>query len=633
MTPQPTDPARAVEPKPGPRLGVHLLVLLLMVAGAWLYLFPADLSQLTDSLVPDLGDPLFNLSIMKWGASRLPSLEGFWHAPFFYPHPWSTARSDHMLGPAVWLGLTDDLGGAVLSFNLLFLLSFILSGFTTYWVLSRRLSTFASALAGFWYAYSPYRFGELSHVQILLAQWIPLTLWAFDRLLERPSARRGAPFLVFYGLHIAAGAYLTLMIHVALLALAVNRFRDIRNAIAVRRSAITLGVIAAIAVLLMTALYGPYVVAGDDVVSHRGTAELRAEQASALSVVTPGARYRAAGLWPPSWRYSKAGLFPGLAASILAGIGLASVLRWRRDKWRRLAPWQRVGVFSGAAICVLAIAVADYSTLTGWEGRLTPDLPGYSLPFLLWTVGIMVLLALWARTRFVPIRLENEPAWVRGWLWMGMVSALLCLPFLYAYHLSWLPGFGIIRATGRFFGLASLAIALLMAAGVDALARVVRMKRLTLVFCAAFLLLELRPDPVKWKFVGTASHLPGVYRVLAEQNDRGPIVELPFREEIHGEAMRMYRQTFHQHPLINGYSGSFPGEYLDLREQCTGYLPDPPCMQRLRHLGVNYVLSEPEAMHRHVLAELARFGRRDDVEVVFRGQRWLFRLIQRRNAP
>src|SRR5205807_4476776 len=53
-------------------------------------------------LAAGLGDPLFNLYILKWVAHEAHlGFAGFWDAPFFYPAHDVLAYSDHLLGPGL----------------------------------------------------------------------------------------------------------------------------------------------------------------------------------------------------------------------------------------------------------------------------------------------------------------------------------------------------------------------------------------------------------------------------------------------------------------------------------------------------------------------------------------------------
>src|SRR2546423_451663 len=75
----------------------------------------------------DFGDPLFTSWVLAWDATHLG--RGWWSANIFAPHPLSLAYSEHFLPqalqalPVYWLTQNP-----ILSYNLLFLSTFALSG-------------------------------------------------------------------------------------------------------------------------------------------------------------------------------------------------------------------------------------------------------------------------------------------------------------------------------------------------------------------------------------------------------------------------------------------------------------------------------------------------------------------------
>src|SRR5262249_49090897 len=147
----------------------------------------------------------------------------------FYPHQGVLAFSDHLLGPglvaAAWNAVVPGWIGA---YNLLLLSSFALTGWAASWVFRRSgRSWWAAILGGVVYAFCPFRWDQLPHIQVLLMAAIPLTLWSFDRLLARPSGWRGVAFLLCYAVHLSGGCYLALMVHFPLLVLATNRAPEI----------------------------------------------------------------------------------------------------------------------------------------------------------------------------------------------------------------------------------------------------------------------------------------------------------------------------------------------------------------------------------------------------------------------
>ena len=158
---------------------------------------------LTQPVVPDYGDPLLSTWRLAWIAHQLPRdpLHLF-DANIFYPERYTLALSDAMIvpsltvAPLVWLGAHQ-----VVAYNFLFLSGFVLSGIGMF-VLVRSLTGHAGAglLAGAIFAFLPYRFTHYSHLELQMAQWMPLCLWALHRTAGTGRLRYG----------ILAGAFLAL---------------------------------------------------------------------------------------------------------------------------------------------------------------------------------------------------------------------------------------------------------------------------------------------------------------------------------------------------------------------------------------------------------------------------------------
>ncbi len=172
-------------------LGFGLLTLLMI--------YPLSL-HLAEAL-QDTSDSLLNLWITNWQAHQLliSPLQLF-DTNIFYPYPNTLAYSE-ILFPNVLLGLplfvfTDN---HILTYNLLFLLSFVLSALGLY-LLAYRLSgsRYAAFIAGLVFAFSPYRAGHLSQLQLLTMQWMPLALLYLDRYLGRRKAKDGLLFCAFF---------------------------------------------------------------------------------------------------------------------------------------------------------------------------------------------------------------------------------------------------------------------------------------------------------------------------------------------------------------------------------------------------------------------------------------------------
>ncbi len=147
----------------------------------------------------DLGDPLFNCWILEWtGGQVLSALHGdfaalshYWDANIFYPARLTLAYSEHltplMLQVLPVLAATRNI---ILCYNLLLLSTFVLSGLGMY-LLVRELTgqPLAALLAGFAFAFAPYRLDQYGHLEVLTSQWMPFALYGFRRFFVTARLR------------------------------------------------------------------------------------------------------------------------------------------------------------------------------------------------------------------------------------------------------------------------------------------------------------------------------------------------------------------------------------------------------------------------------------------------------------
>ena len=142
-------------------------------------------------LASDYGDPAFNSWILQWtGGQVLAALGGNWHAlgdywngNIFHPAPLTIAYSEHLTPEMLQtLPIYAATGNPILSYNVLFFSTFVLSGFAMFlFVRDLTEQPLAAFAAGLIYAYVPYRIDQLSHVQVLSSFWMPLALLGFRR--------------------------------------------------------------------------------------------------------------------------------------------------------------------------------------------------------------------------------------------------------------------------------------------------------------------------------------------------------------------------------------------------------------------------------------------------------------------
>jgi hypothetical protein len=548
---------------------------------------------------------------------------GLWDAPFFYPERHALALSDHLLGPGIAAAASMTLApNAILAYNLLLFSSFVLSGWSCCYVLRRGgLSRAAAFLGGCMFAFSPFRWDEMSHLPVLLVQWIPLALWSFDRLLTAVTWRRAALFLLFYLLCISGGTYLAYMIHVPLAALLINRLpqalRRARRTAGGREIAV-LGATGGVAAAALVFLFAPYWSVSRRLHLGWGTEVLQAWGTSAVSFLTPAGASLYSGLWPPALYRAENALFPGWIPSALLIAGLLAWWRERREAQaqvpalsgdRREAQAQASALSAGrrlALALLLATAAAGYLTgeLYTWANRF-PALewlvPGhqYRVPLLLLAGGLALWSVLFRRWRGRwPVRWEDEPSWPRGLLLAGFFAAALSLPVIFAGARKLLPGLAAMRVPSRLYPFVSLTLVWFAAASLDRLLGRLRSRRrrMAVVGLATVLLgVELMPRAFAWTELPDEPAFPPVYAWIGMHPEVKVILELPLGDPDLGNPdlvniSYMYFGTRHWKPLVNGYGAHTPPEHEMLRELCCWPLPDAPALAVLRRWGVTHVL-------------------------------------------
>ncbi len=171
----------------GDPLSLFILALFAALSIAWTWPL---VMRLGSRVAFDPGDPFLNTWILWWNSRAIPFTDEWWSPPIFYPMRDALALSEHLAGTALFTTPLIHLGATpAFAYNVALLLSYTLSGFFTY-ALTRRLSGSAPAAlcAGLAFAFAPIRAGQLSHLQVLTTQWLPLQLLALHAYLE--SGRR-----------------------------------------------------------------------------------------------------------------------------------------------------------------------------------------------------------------------------------------------------------------------------------------------------------------------------------------------------------------------------------------------------------------------------------------------------------
>ncbi len=339
---------------------------------------------------PTSRDPLFNLYILEWGATHWEKgLSGFWSAPFFYPTPWATTFSDHLLLPSALYRSLQALGAApALGYNLLLLSSFSLTAVSVFLLLRRasRAPEVVCACAALLVVFAPWRLGQLTHLQVLWAPGPPLLLLAVDAFFRRPGTRRALSVLAALALTVLAGCYLAYFS--VLLSCAIAIFHIARWKVRARLLCRVLPTIALFlaGLALLAVVFAPYWVARQTLGTHRTAAEFESYGAHLRDWVAPSSLNAYAVLLPPDWMQPERDLFPGWTLTL--GLALCLLLWASRSAAKRGTALSTCLIWGSVAFSILEFAPA-YEQLS----RLLPGLDGMRVParahfFVLLGIGV-----------------------------------------------------------------------------------------------------------------------------------------------------------------------------------------------------------------------------------------------------
>jgi hypothetical protein len=273
------------------------------------------------------GDPQYSVWNVAWVAYALVNdpLNVF-NANIFFPHGGTLIYSEANLlagalgAPVYWLTRS-----AYATHNFVVLLSFGLSAIGTYYLVRYLVNDRRAAVVGaLCFAYCPYVFGHLPHIQLLMTAGIPFSFLAFHRLADRPSVLRGVALGTAMGLQGLACAYYAVFLALVI-GITVFVTAAWRRTWADRRYWLAIAVAAALAVAIVAPLFLPYVFMQRDTGFGRALEESRRWSANWLS-------YATSAMYASSWLHGgKTGwtdvLFPGLLETLFGLAGIVAVRR------------------------------------------------------------------------------------------------------------------------------------------------------------------------------------------------------------------------------------------------------------------------------------------------------------------
>ena len=247
---------------------------------------------------------------------------GVFDTPMFYPDRHTLAYTEPLLVPGV---MALPLRGAGLSpaatYNLLALAGYALSA----WAMWRLVTTWtgdsaAGAVAGMAFAFNAHLLTRFGHLQALHAEFVPIVLYAVDRVARRAWLRDGVLLGVGIALVGLVSIYqLAFVVGATLVALLARRvdWRDTPG----RTAAVALGGLG-LAVVLLAPMLWQYLTVSRELGITRTLDETSQYGATWRNYLATGGRLHFA-LWSAPFVRDSSSLFPGIAVTLLALVGIA----------------------------------------------------------------------------------------------------------------------------------------------------------------------------------------------------------------------------------------------------------------------------------------------------------------------
>jgi hypothetical protein len=488
----------------------------------------------TRRLPSDLVDTLLNTWILGWDADRmLHAFRGLWDAPIYFPYHNTLAFSENLLGLAIFVApITWLTGNPVLAYTVGFTASFVLAGIGMYALLATLSGNAISAWVGaVYYAFCPFRFLHISHVQVVDTGWLPIALLALHRYFADDDRRWLAAFAAVSVIQVLCNTYVAYFMLLPFGAVAVDALWRDRARI---RHVVELAATAAVVAAALWPVAAHYVRVRQDYGQVRRRDEMRLASADVQSYFSGSPNI---GIW----RRLRAGvyteperdLFPGFAVLVLA----AASVGWLGRAASRARRW----VVVYGAVTVAALVLSFGPELYAWGRLVTTHMP-YA-----WLL------------RVVP----------------GMDGMRVTARFalIVSLGLSVLAGFG----------------ASAIAARLRTNWRVPLTAALVVLMCAESWVVPM----TVYSYSGSGRPEDrGVAAWLATR-PAGAVLHMPVRGANFQELHYQYATLFHQHPIVNGMTGCASPVVMLLNEPWSPlYDAERPAevARMLRALGVRYVV-------------------------------------------
>jgi len=441
-------------------------------------------------------------------------------------------------------------GNPVFAENIAVLISFPLSAVTMFFLAYYfTRNTFASGLAGLFFAFSYPRLSQIGHLPMVSSQWLPLYILYLFKFL-REGKRSNFFFLcLWYLLSTASSIYFGIFLFPVSIIIVIGdilyRIRKHTFSLYKKRLLETIPAVGFFLIAFFLIIF-PYI-------------RLRVENPEQKRSIDDVTFLRAApidyvSVLPTSFispylpnKINEHVLYPTMAVLILALLGIT--LTWKRNCYM--------------TVMLLAIIVISYV-----------------------------------------LSLGNEQSFSVG----PYSTGTLKLPYYYLYH--WFPVFQAVRVPARFSIFIIISLTILAAQGIEGMLKRKISKWIAGIFLLIFLI-EIWQINTAFVPIPLKNSIPDVYTWVKLQPEPMILAELPVSLFYHGKIMedqlyvqydklqktdtyaletyRVYFSAFHTKRMINGYSGFFTESYNKLTETLENF-PSEETIVSMQKIGITHII-------------------------------------------
>ncbi|MCJ7832828.1 MAG: hypothetical protein MUQ20_00390, partial [Deltaproteobacteria bacterium] len=529
------------------------------------------------SAINDTEDSLLNTWILSWDVNQIKTFNfsHFFDANFFFPHKKVLAYSEHLFSLSlIALPVKLLFNNPILAYNFTLLFAFFMCGFGMY-LLAYHVTGdhWASFAGGIIYAFAPYKFAHLCHLQVVSAWAIPFSFLYLQKYFANYRFRYLLLLTFFFLFQVLGNGYfalyLTLFLGFAILYTIVveKRYHD-------RKLMVQLIFFILVVLLVSAPFFYPYFVV------RREMNFMRNELfwADISSYLASGPLNFLYGKITSPFLRPEGELFPGLIAVFLGYVGLRSVSvlktgdvgqKVKSRDFKRLNRFLNILILFFLLISITIVITGGIQG-TLWGIPFSAKTPRGFILYILIVVLIRLIYDRDFRSRVRRKLLGIHDTNLRIYFWMGMLSFLFTLgPEIHFFNIEIfpfgpyellkiiIPGFDGLRVSSRFIIFVLFSFAVFSSIGFKVLKNRFMHNRFKPVIALVPLLLltEYLSIPTPLFPVQVNNQIPNVYQWLGKQKKDFSIIELPLPKPwidmARIEAPRVYFSSYHWKKLFN----------------------------------------------------------------------------------